>query len=308
MSGPYVLADLEEELLEYIRNIRRRGEWVERETIRTFAQHAAGRPIDQTWVSRFIVQRGVQLSPLVSEDPPAYQFYDDIPEARPRLDQRHDDGNDDDRSESSSGSSEYSEIIEAFRSDILHFDVRSINLGTRIDRGDAYTLNEQGFMLDECPDSERIFSQWAWKRRYTTRYFDGQFDEPEPKWMAVMACICSDGTALRPTLGFSVDHRDQEAPCLRSSLTVLTFSERSPAGWNGPEQGVGWMKFSTPVRRRKPRVEPVYGFWTAEGRQSTRILSPNATREISVLLLLLRGTVLYNRSTVICFNLSRLHT
>jgi hypothetical protein len=61
-----------------------------------------------------------------------------------------------------------------------------------------FNLDEKGFMIGVLGRSKRIFNKKLYDQKgITTAVQDGS-----RQWVTVLACICSDGTALSPSLIF----------------------------------------------------------------------------------------------------------
>jgi hypothetical protein len=61
-----------------------------------------------------------------------------------------------------------------------------------------FNMDEKGFQLGRVGRTKRIFD----KRLYEQKGVRQALDDGSSEWITVMACICSDGKALSPTLIF----------------------------------------------------------------------------------------------------------
>ena len=61
-----------------------------------------------------------------------------------------------------------------------------------------FNIDEKGFQLSQVGNTKRIFS----RRLYEQKGARQALKDGSTKWITVIACICSDGTALSPTLIF----------------------------------------------------------------------------------------------------------
>jgi hypothetical protein len=103
-----------------------------------------------------------------------------------------------------------------------------------------FNLDEKGFMIGVLGRSKRIFDKKLYDQKgVTTAVQDGSRE-----WIAVLACVCSDGTALSPSLIFQ-----SAAGALKSAWVEAidpkkhsVFVTSSPSGWSNNDIGLAWLK------------------------------------------------------------------
>jgi hypothetical protein len=77
---------------------------------------------------------------------------------------------------------------------LLHNKMAEYQLEAR----NIYNMDEKGFIIRVTGRSKRVFNRRAYyQKRVTTAIQDGNRE-----WISVVACICSDGGALSPSLIF----------------------------------------------------------------------------------------------------------
>ncbi|KAI1517300.1 DDE-1 domain containing protein [Pyrenophora tritici-repentis] len=101
-------------------------------------------------------------------------------------------------------------------------------------------MDEKGFMIGVTGRSKRVFD----KRIYDRKGITAAVQDGSREWVTVLACICSDGTALSPALIFQ-----SAAGALQSSWTDAINKEKhqvfigsSPSGWTNNDIGLAWLK------------------------------------------------------------------
>jgi hypothetical protein len=61
-----------------------------------------------------------------------------------------------------------------------------------------FNMDEKGFQLGRLGGSKRIFDKSLWEKKEVRQ----ALEDGSSEWITVMACICSDGKPLSPTLIF----------------------------------------------------------------------------------------------------------
>jgi flagellar biosynthesis GTPase FlhF len=103
-----------------------------------------------------------------------------------------------------------------------------------------FNMDEKGFLLGILGRSKRIFS----KRQYKRGGVILSLQDGSREWITVLACICSDGTPLSPSLIFQ-----STAGALQSAWVEAinpnkhsVFVTSSPSGWTNNDIGLAWLK------------------------------------------------------------------
>ncbi|EOA90346.1 uncharacterized protein SETTUDRAFT_167242 [Exserohilum turcica Et28A] len=82
---------------------------------------------------------------------------------------------------------------------LLHNKMKEYN----IQPSHIFNMDEKSFLLRILRRSKRIFS----KRQYKRGGVVSSLQDGSREWITVLACICSDGTPLSPSLIFQSDAR-----------------------------------------------------------------------------------------------------
>jgi hypothetical protein len=120
--------------------------------------------------------------------------------------------------------------------ELLHDKMKEYN----IEPSHIFNLDEKGFMIGVLGRSKRVFDKKIYDQKgVTTAVQDGS-----RQWITVLACICSDGTALSPSLIFQ-----SAAGALKSAWAGAINPEKhsvfvtsSPSGWTNNDIGLAWLK------------------------------------------------------------------
>jgi hypothetical protein len=59
-----------------------------------------------------------------------------------------------------------------------------------------YNMDEKGFLIGITSWSKRVFSKQFWERKEVT----AALQDGSREWIAILACICADGTAMKPSI------------------------------------------------------------------------------------------------------------
>jgi hypothetical protein len=174
--------------------------------IRNFASAMAGSDVSESWVTRFMSRNA---SHLIS---------------------RWQTGMDRNRHQADSGS-KYSLYF-----DLLHQKIEEY----KIKAEDIYNMDEKGFLAGVTGRSKRVFSRRMWEEKNVT----AGLQDGSREWVTLLACICSDGSALPPSLIYQ-----GAGGCLQASWVEdvkagehLVFITSSPSGWTNNEIGVAWLE------------------------------------------------------------------
>jgi hypothetical protein len=111
-------------------------------------------------------------------------------------------------------------------------------------------MDEKGFQIGTLGCSKRVFDKVLYDQKgVTTALQDGN-----TQWITVLTCVCSDGTALSPSLIFQL-----AAGALQSSWVDAIDTEKysvfvssSLSGWTNNNIGLAWLKevFQRETRRQ----------------------------------------------------------
>ncbi|KAF7565281.1 hypothetical protein PtrM4_047150 [Pyrenophora tritici-repentis] len=196
----------ETELLKHITTLTERRTPPTRAIIRSLASSLAGREVSESWVTRFINRNPTHLI------------------------SRWQTGMDRNRHKADSGA-KYSLYFE-----LLHSKMKEYN----VEPSHIFNMDEKGFMIGVTGRSKRVFD----KRIYDRKGVTAAVQDGSREWVTVLACICSDGTALSPALIFQ-----SAAGALQSSWTDAINKEKhqffigsSPSGWTNNDIGLAWLK------------------------------------------------------------------
>ena len=174
--------------------------------IRNFASSLAGREVSESWVTRFMNRNSTHL----------------ISRWQTAMDRDH---------HKADSEAKYSLYFK-----LLHDKIKEYN----VEPSHIFNMDEKGFMIGVLGRSKRVFDKGIYTRKgVTTAVQDGSRE-----WVTVLACICSDGTALSPSLIFQSD-----AGALKSSWVNAIDPEKhsvfvtsSPSGWTNNDIGLAWLK------------------------------------------------------------------
>jgi hypothetical protein len=152
------------ELLRYITTLTERRTPPSRAMIRNFASSLASREVSESWVTRFINRNPTHLI------------------------SRWQTGMDRDRHKADS-EAKYSLYFELLHDKINKYDIQPSHI---------FNMHEKGFMIGVTGRSKRVFDKVIYDRKGVT----ATVQDGSREWVTVLACICSDGTALSPSLIF----------------------------------------------------------------------------------------------------------
>jgi hypothetical protein len=154
----------EVELVQYIKTLTERRLPPTRTMIQQFASQLAGKEVSKSWVTRFLHRH---LNYLIS---------------------RHSKGMSKLRHKADLGA-KYSLYFK-----LLHEKIEEYNLmPTHI-----FNMDEKGFQLGRVGRTKRVFD----KVLYTQKGVTQALEDGSSEWITVLACICSDGSVLSPSLIF----------------------------------------------------------------------------------------------------------
>jgi hypothetical protein len=194
------------ELCRYISELTVKGLPPTREMLKNFASAAAGRPLHNSWVQRFLHRNQDHLISRWSTGLDCQRFQADTPDR-------------------------YKEYF-----DILHKKMRKHRIQQRF----TYNMNEKGFMLGVEGKTKRWFSKEEWvKGGKRAAIQDGS-----RQWVTVLASICADGTTLPPGIiydGKNGNIRDTWVDEI-SEEKHQVFVASLDSGWTNDDLGLAWLR------------------------------------------------------------------
>jgi hypothetical protein len=112
-----------------------------------------------------------------------------------------------------------------------------------------FNMDEKGFQLGRVGRTKRIFDKRLYEQKGVRQALEGGSSE----WITVMACICSDGKALSPTLIFQGANGAVQSSWVDAIQAGehSVFVTSSPSGWSNNDIGLDWLKgvFARETRR-----------------------------------------------------------
>jgi hypothetical protein len=112
-----------------------------------------------------------------------------------------------------------------------------------------FNMDEKGFQLGRIGRTKRIFSKARWDRKGVRQ----PLKDGSSEWITVVACICSDGNVLSPSLIFKAANGAIQTSWVNAvqAGNHLVFTTSSPSGWSNNDIGLHWLKevFERETRR-----------------------------------------------------------
>jgi hypothetical protein len=205
----------EAELVQYIRTLHERSVSPTRAMIQQFAAQLAGKPVSQSWVTRFIHRHPKHLI------------------------SRHTKGLNKERAKADSGA-KYNLYFQLLLDKMKEYDIQPLHI---------FNMDEKGFQLGQLGGSKRIFNKRLWEQKGIRQVLE----DGNSEWITVMACICSDRTPLSPTLIFQGANGAVQSSWVEAIQAGehSVFVTSSPSGWSNNDIGLAWLKgvFERETRR-----------------------------------------------------------
>jgi hypothetical protein len=205
----------EAELVRYIKTLTERRLPPTRTMVQQFASELAGKPVSESWVSRFLRRHP---NHLISRSGKAMAK---------------------ERTKADSGA-KYSLYFKLLHEKIEEYNVQPIHI---------FNMDEKGFQLGRVGRTNRIFD----KKLYEQKGVRQALEDGSSEWITVMACICSDGKALSPTLIFQGANGAVQSSWVDAVQAGehSVFTTSSPSGWSNNDIGLAWLKgvFEKETRR-----------------------------------------------------------
>ncbi|RYO08465.1 hypothetical protein AA0111_g12884 [Alternaria arborescens] len=203
------------ELVRYIDTLNERRTPPTRAMIRRYASSLAGFEVTEQWVTRFIKRHPNHLISRYTK-------------GMTRL--RH----------SADSGSKYSLYFKLLHEKMEEYNVQPLHI---------FNMDEKGFQLGRIARSKRIFS----KQLYEQKGLRQALEDGSSEWITVMACICSDGKVLSPSLIFQGSNGAVQSSWVDAIQEGehSVFVTSSPSGWSNNDIGLAWLKqvFERETRR-----------------------------------------------------------
>ena len=205
----------EAELVRYIETLTERRLPPTRTMIQQFASQLAGKPVSESWVSRFLRRHP---NHLISRSGKAMAK---------------------ERTKADSGA-KYNLYFKLLHEKIEEYNIQPTHI---------FNMDEKGFQLGRVGNTKRIFS----RRLYEQKGARQALEDGSSEWITVIACICSDGKALSPTLIFQGANGAVQSSWVEAVQAGehSVFTTSSPSGWSNNDIGLHWLKevFERETRR-----------------------------------------------------------
>ena len=190
------------ELIKYGKTLTERRLPPTRLMIQRFASGLAGKEVSESWVSRFLHRHPDHLISRYSK------------------------GMTKERQIADSGA-KYNLYFK-----LLHEKMEEYNLSpTHI-----FNMDEKGFQLGRVGRTKRIFPKALWDQKGVRQ----ALEDGSSKWITVIACICSDGKALSPSLIFQGANGAVQSSWVNAIQAGehSVFVTSSPSGWSNNDIGL----------------------------------------------------------------------
>ena len=170
--------------------------------IQRFALSLAGKEVSETWVTRFLHRHPDSLISAYSK------------------------GLNKLRCNADSGA-KYSLYFKLLIKKMEEYNVQSSYI---------FNMDEKGFQLGRIGRTKRIFS----KARYVKKGVRQPLEDGSSEWITVVACICSDGSALSPSLIFKAANGAIQTSWVDAvqAGNHSVFTTSSPSSWSNNDIGL----------------------------------------------------------------------
>ena len=205
----------EAELVRYIETLTERRLPPTKVMVQQFASQLAGKPVSEVWVKRFLRRHP---NHLISRSGKAMAK---------------------ERTKADSGA-KYSLYFKLLHDKIDEYNVQPSHI---------FNMDEKGFQLGRVGRTNRVFN----KKLYESKGVRQALEDDSTDWITVVACICSDGSALSPTLIFQGANGAVQSSWVDAVQAGehSVFTTSSPSGWSNNNIGLAWLKgvFERETRR-----------------------------------------------------------
>jgi hypothetical protein len=177
-----------------------------KQMIRNFAAQIAGKEPGTNWVDRFIKRHNIEL---------VNRWTAPIDNQRHRADSAF----------------KYKLYFKLLSDKITQYDVETRNI---------YNMDEKGFLIGILTKMKRVFT----RQRYEAGLRQQVIQDGNREWITTIACICADGSALRPALIYQAASNKIQDTWLQDFDPAIheTFFTSSPSGWTNNDLGLAWLK------------------------------------------------------------------
>jgi hypothetical protein len=140
----------------------------------------------------------------------------------------------------------------------LYFNLLQYKIAEyKVDAEHTYNMDEKDFMIGVTTRTKHVFSRRMWEKEEVKALLqDGNC-----AWITLLACVCSDGSALPPGLIYESANSTIQSSWVEEiqsgEHSVLVSS--SPTGWTNNNIGLAWLeqvfdRFTKEKARRKYRL------------------------------------------------------
>jgi hypothetical protein len=194
------------ELVQYIKELTKRGLPPTREMVRNFSSEVAHQQLSESWVTRFINRHQVHLISQWTT------------------------GMDRDRRQADSGV-KYKLYFDLLIEKISQYSIEPRN---------TYNMDEKGFLIGVTGRSKRIFSRRMWEKKEVR----ASLQDGSRKWITLLACICADGSILPPGLIYQAAKGAIQSSWVEDIKAGKhqVFITSSPSGWTNDDIGLAWLE------------------------------------------------------------------
>lgn len=146
--------------------------------IQSFASSIAGRPVSETWVTRFLNRNSDKL---------ISHWATSMDRVRHKAD---------------------SLIKHELYFQLLHETITEYEIEPR----NTYNMDEKGFLIGVVGRSKRVFDRHAWEAK-TVRQ---ALQDGNKEWVTILGCVSADGTWIPPTLVYPAAGRSIQSSWVNS--------------------------------------------------------------------------------------------
>ncbi|KAG9191048.1 hypothetical protein G6011_09136 [Alternaria panax] len=203
------------ELRNYCKTLTERRLPPSRPMIQRFASGLAGKDVSESWVTRFLHRHDDHL---------ISRWNNGLTKQRVKAD----------------SAAKYNLYFKLLHQKIEEYNVSPTHI---------FNMDEKGFQLGRVGRTKRIFSKALYKQKGVRQ----ALEDGSSQWITVVACICSDGKPLSPTLIFQGANGAVQSSWVEaiSEGEHSVFVTSSPSGWSNNDIGLAWLKevFERETRR-----------------------------------------------------------
>jgi hypothetical protein len=196
----------EAELIEYIRDLSKRGLAPTRTMIANFASKVAEQEISDAWVTRFLARNNENL---------ISKWTSGIDRLRHQADSWY----------------KYFKYFELLHAKMVEYNILPRN---------SYNMDEKGFLVGVTGRSKRVFSKGQWERKEVK----DTLQDGSREWITLLAAICATGEALPPSLLCSSATSTLQSSWVVEIEPGKhdVFVTSTPSGWSNNDVGLAWLE------------------------------------------------------------------